>query len=1592
MLNNLEITYSIRINSNQRNSTILVNDVDTFKTTTDNVLVKLSQLYVDGPSIITVKKEGYSTDEKYILDVMENPNFVNYTNENGLSTDTIATRGPKITGTGDDIDKVEQTVGEIPLSQVNNPNYSNIPQYVINIQYFIGERPMSYVYNPEDQLQNIDFTLNEISVNDNVSGITDTIATVIINVEGPENSVILSENDSEPIILKSGINTIASELGAYLTISSIDTSQFIISSIETIGNGTSNVKTTNDQIPSIIDRILIDGLYIINITSRTIFTSDIELPGIEFTGINTGTYNINEKVDVPIGIVKRNDVSSIVVSVNNKQYTFSELGTSEVFIILIPYQVFDILGTFSIDILPRNSFGVGESIRYNLNVIDGIYVKTPDIVNIRYPSKIQGPDFIGFDVNFQIDWDSKNTDYIHLTNGNSKNYILLNSKGPTTLNFKDLLTIDGGEYSEDATEISIVLNLTPYNISGREIVVGKTEILNIRFSKGNLSIPRNIAINRIVEGFFNQLEENVFADETSKYLTHTLHIGNADNRVVTTWTGSLYNDTPSLILKLYEPLSTNIQPNQQVWISKYQSNPILETVTVSEDIGEVCTPLKGPNFSVNIDNGIGYRIFDDLIGSGSVESSTQLINKYASTLGIDLTKLNIRYKEIDGTYLFSNFVNFSSAEERINNFIYKIKTIEDYESKINTIQSYPSWENSVELFKNVSKYTSNIQNIKNGFDGFELFMYTVDYPYSGESPVLVDSNDGQFWYNTIIDQAILFDTENPNYLNNNIPNFISTDFNNTDFIVFLDMIGHHYDIIWSYINELVRLKQIDERPNFGVSDNFVWDILKSFGWDGVRAYDSDLLWEYVFGEDKNGNKKYNIPLKDANNLLWRRILNNLPFILKNKGTARSLKAIMSCYGVSQSTLSIIEFGGPQDPDIGNSTEYTFEDSSYSLLMQSGSSITVPWKNVSGYPQSIQLNFIPSTLSNATIISLPGFTLGYNNVSESTVRFLVNNTLVGSSFKLSTEEFSSLLINHNGSGSYDIKLRTTDGQRIITSVDITTTTTQWTTAGTLSIGGNYIGQVDEFKIWKTPLEDSSFLKHVYLPESTSGNDYDSSTTDLLFRLDFSLPKNLNTNTLINNVAVSDIYNESNATAVGFPSISEYPYQFNFYEKTVTAIVPSIGFGYSNKLRFETQTGLNGIDLFDNISNNQINGVNLSHNIRSTKKSYDKTPIDSNRLGIFLSPVKELNMDIIKTFNNFNIDDYIGNPSDEYKEKYSELDVLRKYYFERVNLNLNEYIQLVKYIDKSLFDVMASLVPARANVTKGLLIEPHFLERSKIKWQKPISEKGGYDASIQYIDQTDTNAIYDTLSATVDNTTTTVSGSGNYDNYSVNLNYSDTFIPDFTTYDMTATLNNLVDSILYSSIHFYSGSIYTPVGTTLSKEVNSIDILKTIGVDTYNNIGYGIYGDAGYVTYDGKKGRAFLIEREHSKLISIQTEGWPVNGAQPGDAVVYEDIVVTDIKKEITILTNENLIQSGYTIPIGGDIISVTPIDKILSSHYKFRSNLTGGFIKSFFEGSVQTIDTTTDGLPPVQIFNTNANILRVTNTGARGSGEPILGVD
>ena len=159
--------------------------------------------------------------------------------------------------------------------------------------------------------------------------------------------------------------------------------------------------------------------------------------------------------------------------------------------------------------------------------------------------------------------------------------------------------------------------------------------------------------------------------------------------------------------------------------------------------------------------------------------------------------------------------------------------------------------------------------------------------------------------------------------------------------------------------------------------------------------------------------------------------------------------------------------------------------------------------------------------------------------------------------------------------------------------------------------------------------------------------------------------------------------------------------------------------------------------------------LSFDIKSEESTLDRQPLDYNDLGIFFSPQQELNEDIVYTLGDIRMDDIIGDPRHETASSYTDLTKLKDSYFKKYfnkntlaqttgsytnsgsgvsgsglnRLNIWDYIKTIQYMDHTLFKVIEQFVPAKSNLKTGLLIEPHYLERTKFARQSPSFETIG-----------------------------------------------------------------------------------------------------------------------------------------------------------------------------------------------------------------------------------------------------------------------------
>jgi hypothetical protein len=1305
-------------------------------------------------------------------------------------------------------------------------------------------------------------------------------------------------------------------------------------------------------------------------------------------------------------------------------------------------------GSFKILFTPYSTL-YGDGITQTLIVNISKILDIPVINKIDYPTSVYIPSYSFGDVNFSVLFESNLATHVLVYHAKEDDSTVLgkfSKKDSIKLNYIDLK-------NRKIINSPLDLLLIPYNGN----IKGEIERITINFEDAGIYVSSQ----NLKDELFKAIAAHIRLDlDKSKYLNHLASFDIDDKQIIisnwdidnTTFTkfkkDELGNDVPdgeinkSVVLKLYEPLPTGINKNDTLWISELSALPILQSVVLTGVGADKCVPLRAPNFDVNIDfvkeQSTGFESYDNLILSGSA-TSQQIVDKYLVENFIDVKGINIDYTNL------SNFVKYSSAVERLANFKYKKELAEWYDNTIETLKA-DSTPNTIALNLDITNYQTKKTNLITGFDGWETYLTQSVFTGSFSNTSTVSL------YNDYLDTAVLYDRNNNNSLKNNIPLHIVEDNANLDYLLFLDMVGNYFDIIWAYIKGMSDQKKIVETNTDGIEDKFLYQYLQSFGWNAKNLNSNKQLWEYTFGLNNNaetgsftstaylGDNTEQVTPEKATTQIWRRIANNLPYLLKHKGSVRGINALLTCYGIAASNLSIMEFGGPTSDVVEDSPKFIYNSLTHNLVFDNiTASLDIPFTGTPK-PQAIEFKLKPDSFQSYTFITGSGdFSIGIQpDISNDSIArkygyFTINGNWVSSKYPFYDGNYHSILLNKSGN-TVNLYARTNDKDRITQSGEwITTITgTNYENTTTLKFTG-FKGHLEEFRLWETNLSESVFNSHVVMPEAVNGNHLYSSTQDLLLRLDFERPQNVNTNTTINNVAPKIEYVAA-VSASGFATASSYPYNYDVLEREVALTIPNSGASryYTNKVRLESQELTS----------------NLSPLYRSTIKAFENAPMDSNRVGLFFSPNKDLDLDIAKSFGGESFDEYIGNPKYEYGYiNYPELDAVRNYYFERVGeRNLYEFIRLIKFYDKSLFVNLREMLPARVIATTGLLIAPHLLERNRIKVNRPEATAESLEGGVTETQITELTSTFDYKEANLNLTASVENISGVNQTINGTLVASDIYNFNAEANSFTGIINTDLVNVAEGSYITYTGSIdYRRDNGTITTELDLMNAGQIVGMDNaYIDYGYGTIFNNGYGKYiyeengvfKSKAIRAFLVTKKSTTLTYVNTlykiDATQLNLPVSGGYIIYKDLNGNEITLFIdnTIVFNfyaseivfdgligctlERVIGSGTNVATSSysqklivqdgaqllnsaslyndpNLSNTAPVDGYLLSHYIYKGDKHTSIENLFYKGCKQTTATTIDGKAAVETFTTNPTTLRVTAQG-RSSNEPILEVD
>ena len=898
----------------------------------------------------------------------------------------------------------------------------------------------------------------------------------------------------------------------------------------------------------------------------------------------------------------------------------------------------------------------------------------------------------------------------------------------------------------------IVSNVDKKELSVFEISSTRNES-RIKYIKSD----PNFSFIKLLSDFSSKsisLSDNLFINFSNDDLSSVLNI--------------LIESEDSIVIRFYTPVPSNVQTKQFCFVCR----KIINTYVLSTKITGIISSQPDssislvPNFNIkiNLSNEVNsnYKNLNSLV---AVQNQSIIL----SSLSSSIDTLNVDYSK------YSNFIYYSSAQKRLENFKYKLNKIQDYGTDISAYTSAISSltvlnKSIVETSQSMMKVVANKNSVISSFTPYEKYLYYESssyytgslgenfdstWPKSNDSKphtlYAISTSKALTWYTNQIQTSSLYDVKNLNILEKTAPMYIREDDSNLEYLTFVNMIGEYFDELKLYIDNITNRDVYKLKENEGITSAIAMKLINQFGLEVLTDLDNVDLTEYL-NNDGADVSLYQIPILSKKNVLLKRILNNLIYFLKTKGTITNLHALANLFGVDRDYYEIREYGGPdiktrqfntQSIDIPS---LEFLNLEYSLKLSGSQNVKLLWQDYdSKKPDTIIFKFklnSTSPSSQSLFESENKFAVIAEKTNTSSNSGKLKFLLTGSSGikSSSTQEipifdgnFWNVLLQRSVSTSgvtsnqtYTLKTNKVKFDRINNYVS---SSLQITGSLTSSYNGSYnastnfyiggilptssfasstplLGNVSDLKFYRGVLRDDIFKQQSLAQTLLISNDVSSSFEDLVTHITFNDNKNLALTSSIYDANLSS-YGKNHGTASGFSGNTfEVRYEKNIIKpKSIEFTKP-----VSTKVRIE-----------DNhiLVSGSYTYLNNSFSVETS--SFDKYGKDSNRLDFIFSSTNIENKNIISSLNP-EINDFIADPSfllDDV-ESYIGLDNFYKLYRKyKAPVNLVDYISNAYKLSKNLFKNIKQFSPERVDFNAGILIGPNILERINVVLNKSVN---------------------------------------------------------------------------------------------------------------------------------------------------------------------------------------------------------------------------------------------------------------------------------
>jgi hypothetical protein len=591
-------------------------------------------------------------------------------------------------------------------------------------------------------------------------------------------------------------------------------------------------------------------------------------------------------------------------------------------------------------------------------------------------------------------------------------------------------------------------------------------------------------------------------------------------------------------------------------------------------------------------------------------------------------------------------------------------------------------------------------------------------------------DDGNFYTSRVLPSKVISSVNRQSSMIDWIPSAYYVGEDDTEILKkFMSTIGAIFDDIKLYINQFSNISHISYDDFNRVPNGEIMALIaKHFGFEMVDTLLRQNISQYLRHESDKP------PLYQVAYKLWNRVLNNLIYIYKKKGTLESVRALIRTYGLPDTYLQIDDYSFHEEPTWQDRVDYKnvrmlwFDANSWIKFPTSSTSGS--WTMMLGDAFTVEAHISTTSLSsNTNIIYSGSITGGYNLLFDGQSIVWNLRSATGSSTVKTPTLYSDVLRNALTTqlvSVFGIRDNSSCAQVWATWIDDTTVSPvyysissisaipnggsgglssvpQISYIGSAGTGNGWFGYIHEVKLMKYAINPADIFEHTENFESVSWANSPGG----------SLTSTLGEWKLKENQVLTGQYYAVNSWTLNPSNTGQAIGATNGLTSNQYRMIEGV--------RKETQIITAGDFADDNI------GAYVDAGAKPRK---------SNIVHIGFRPVNAINNDIINVHGDIDIPSIVGDPINFYNDSpaaykewggYPTMTVSAKEVFSRyvvrgvpTKIDFNSYIQALENLSPviiGIFDSITQLVPIRSVVmNRGVTIEPHLLERSRMP--KPI----------------------------------------------------------------------------------------------------------------------------------------------------------------------------------------------------------------------------------------------------------------------------------